>query len=227
MRNLVSAMGAAWILSTAIANAEDAAPSGTRLAQEGQPAESPAAESVEKATMPMESVRKEGAAVGESVGLRGGERYGLAGCGLGSMIFEPSAGFTQVFASTTNSTFGIQTFAITSGTSNCEPEPGEKSSAKAFVFANRSALAKDIARGKGETIASLTEIAGCRDARAVGQKLQKNFKVIFPSAKATDEQVSESVVEILRGDGLLACSALNPQPEVSRHAAERESQPKG
>ena len=45
--------------------------------------------------------------------------YGPAGCGLGSMIFEPDSGFTQVFAATTNGTSGNQTFGITSGTSNC------------------------------------------------------------------------------------------------------------
>src|SRR5262245_36738363 len=88
--------------------------------------------------------------------------YGPAGCGLGSLIFEPNSGFTQVFAATTNGTFGTQTFGITSGTSNCAGGGGGSASAKAFVETNRVALAKDIARGQGETIDSLSRLAGCR-----------------------------------------------------------------
>lgn len=43
--------------------------------------------------------------------------YNMAGCGLGSLIIKDD-GMVQIFASTTNGT-GVQTFGITSGTSNC------------------------------------------------------------------------------------------------------------
>src|SRR4051794_17383876 len=84
--------------------------------------------------------------------------YGSAGCGLGSLIFEPSSGFTQVFAATTNGTFGTQTFGISSGTSNCAGGGGGSASARAFVETNRVALVKDIARGSGETIDGLSKL---------------------------------------------------------------------
>src|SRR6476620_4123342 len=46
--------------------------------------------------------------------------YGMAGCGLGSLIFGPvNTPGAQILAATTNATFGSQTFGITSGTSNC------------------------------------------------------------------------------------------------------------
>src|SRR6266545_2071443 len=45
--------------------------------------------------------------------------YGLAGCGLGSMLIGSKPGIVQIFAATTNGSFGTQTFGITSGTSNC------------------------------------------------------------------------------------------------------------
>ena len=49
-------------------------------------------------------------------------KYGIAGCGLGSVLFGTSGG---VFAYTTNSSSGNQVFGITSGTSNCLPDrPG-------------------------------------------------------------------------------------------------------
>jgi hypothetical protein len=134
--------------------------------------------------------------------------YGSAGCGLGSMIFGPGNGFVQVFASTTNGSSGTQTFGISSGTSNCDKSGGGAENTKSFVATNRSALAKDIARGKGETITNLSALAGCGDAKAVGKKLQRKFKVIFPSSTVSDEIVGESVVEVLRSEQALSCSNL-------------------
>ncbi len=134
--------------------------------------------------------------------------YGSAGCGLGSLIFEPSTGFTQVFAATTNGTLGNQTFGITSGTSNCAGGSGGSASAKAFVETNRVALAKDIARGRGETIDGLSKLAGCRAPSAVGSSLQQRFDQIFTDASASDSDVGDHVIEALRSDASLACSAL-------------------
>src|SRR4051812_1818938 len=48
-----------------------------------------------------------------------GQGYGVAGCGLGSIVFGPKPGMIQIVAATLNGTGG-QTFAITSGTSNCD-----------------------------------------------------------------------------------------------------------
>jgi DUF3015 family protein len=135
--------------------------------------------------------------------------YGSAGCGLGSLIFEPSNGFTQVFAATTNGTLGNQTFGITSGTSNCAGGSGGSASAKAFVETNRVALAKDIARGRGETIDGLSRLAGCQaPSDAVGSSLQRRFDQIFTDASASDSDVGDHVIEALRSDAALACSAL-------------------
>lgn len=138
-----------------------------------------------------------------------GRGYGMAGCGLGSLIFEPNSGFTQVFAATTNGSFGTQTFGISSGTSNCTDAEGGSDSAKAFIETNRPAVAKDIARGQGETIDSLTRLAGCADARAVGAALQKNFDQVFPSAAMSDAEVGTSVVNALQADPSLHCRSLS------------------
>ena len=138
----------------------------------------------------------------------GGRKYGPAGCGLGSLIFEPDSGFTQIFAATTNGTSANQTFGISSGPSNCDDSGGGEESAKSFVQTNRAALAKDIARGKGETIATLSELAACGDARVVGKRLQKKFRAIFPSSKVSDQEVSNRVVDVLREDSALQCSNL-------------------
>ena len=146
--------------------------------------------------------------LGISSSVTHGNQYGPAGCGLGSLIFEPNSGFTQIFAATTNTTFGTQTFGITSGTSNCENTNGGSASAKAFVETNRGALAKDIARGNGESIAALSQLAGCPDASSVGRVLQRNFTRIFPDQSAADTDVSSAVVQVLRADATLDCKSL-------------------
>jgi hypothetical protein len=137
------------------------------------------------------------------------DTYGTAGCGLGSILFGDKPGIVQVLAATTNGLLGNQTFAITTGTSNCEDTAASAENTKAFIQANREAVAKDIARGAGETISSVATLAGCADAAAVGAALQKNFKSIFPSEQVSDIAVSESVVNTLQAHPELSCRSLS------------------
>lgn len=137
------------------------------------------------------------------------EGYGTAGCGLGSLLFGQKKGFVQIFAATTNSSFGTQTFGITTGTSNCKETGGGSASAQAFVQTNRQTFTKDAAKGQGETISSLSSLAGCQDAKAVGAVLQKDFKSIVPNANASDVEVSKSTVDTLKAHPELACRKLS------------------
>jgi hypothetical protein len=137
------------------------------------------------------------------------DTYGTAGCGLGSILFGNKPGIVQIFAATTNGISANQTFAITTGTSNCEDTASSAENTKAFVQANREAVAKDIARGSGETIASLSTLAGCADSAKVGATLQKSFKSIFPNEQVTDVAVSESVVSTLQSHAELSCRSLS------------------
>lgn len=136
------------------------------------------------------------------------DKYGTAGCGLGSMVFGNQKGIVQIFAATTNGLFGSQTFGITTGTSNCGDTGGGLASTKAFIETNREALAKDISRGQGETVKNLATLAGCSDAGAVGATLQKNFTSIFPSAAAPSDQVAGAIVDTLRSEKTLSCAKL-------------------
>ena len=141
----------------------------------------------------------------ENPAATGKATYGLAGCGLGSLLFGDQKGAIQILAATTNGTFGSQTFGITSGTSNCVESASTKTGARIFIEGNREALAKDAARGSGETITTLSAMAGCKDAKAVGVVLQKRFTQLFPGEKTPVEQVSENVLKELRADSSLAC----------------------
>ena len=121
-------------------------------------------------------------------------KYGSAGCGLGSMIFEgDQTWWKQVLAATTNGT-GFQTIAISLGTSNCDsPAPLKVGQAQAFVEANKVALANDIARGNGETIVGLSKVYGCNNSGEFGMALKSNYSSIFPSSDVTSDAITHNI----------------------------------
>jgi hypothetical protein len=138
--------------------------------------------------------------------IKGTGTYGTAGCGLGSLAFGNQRGGVQIFAATTNSLFGTQTFGMTSGTSNCGPSVFAMGT-KNFVEANREAVAKDISRGQGESIGALTVINGCQDSHGVGAALQRNFGAIFPSEQASSDEITKAILETLHSDPALGCKS--------------------
>jgi hypothetical protein len=140
----------------------------------------------------------------EKSAIKGTGAYGTAGCGLGSLAFGDTPGAIQIIASTTNTLFLTQTFGITTGTSNCGTGLFAMGT-KNFVEANREALAKDISRGEGEAIGALTLINACQNSHKVGAALQRNFKTIFPSESASNDDVTRAILETLHGDQTLGC----------------------
>ena len=120
--------------------------------------------------------------------------YGAAGCGLGSILFEgKNDKVSQVLAATTNGTSGNQTFGITTGTLNCDT--GRlRVSRTSFIEANKFALANDIARGEGETLAALSNLYGCQNVSSVSKGMKAEYGQIFdsanPSADVLDARIA-------------------------------------
>jgi hypothetical protein len=121
-------------------------------------------------------------------------KYGSAGCGLGSMLFEgDQTWWKQVLAATTNGT-GFQTIAISLGTSNCDsPAPLKVGQVEAYVEANKVALANDIARGNGETVVGLSNVYGCSNKMEFGKALKMNYKTIFNSASSSSKEITHNI----------------------------------
>jgi hypothetical protein len=131
-----------------------------------------------------------------------GQAQRNVGCGLGTMIFGDRAESTlfQVFAATTNGTFGNQTFGITSGTLECE-QPArfvKNERLNEFVHANLDDLAKDIASGRGEAVETLAELLSVpREKReSFYRSLQIHFAEIFPSANVEYAHVVDTIVRV-------------------------------
>ena len=138
---------------------------------------------------------------GRSAVAAGG--FGSAGCGLGSVIFGNQPGAVQIFAATTNGSFYSQTFGITSGTSNCEKQPKSFSNTRVheFVAANMDGLAGDIARGNGESLATLVELMEIApaDRPATYTKLQARFSTIFASEQVDAAEIIDRIATIILG----------------------------
>lgn len=117
--------------------------------------------------------------------------YGMAGCGLGSVLLS-SDGFIQIFAATTNGTSASQTFGITTGTSNCIRSGvvlADKEQ-EAFFEANFTELKRDVASGGGEYLSALTQLFSCEESASarVNEQAQKNYETVFPSESTTPRQ---------------------------------------
>lgn len=117
-----------------------------------------------------------------------GQGYGMAGCGLGSIVFGDQGGMVQIFAATTNGTSGNQTFGISSGTLNCG-ESGRSAKAEQFIQVNKVAIENDMARGQGETLTALSQVMECTNTNFPGD-LKTDYRQMFPTGGASAEQLS-------------------------------------
>ncbi len=138
--------------------------------------------------------------------VRGDGTYGMAGCGLGSMLFDNNTKVNQVLAATTNGTSGNQTFGISTGTSNCTENGLVKldKETEAYVEVNYDVLQNDIAQGQGETLAGLATLMGCQ-AQPFGQAMQANYASL---ASAENASVFLNNVQVTLAKQPTACETL-------------------
>ncbi len=132
--------------------------------------------------------------------------YGEAGCGLGSVVMGKDG--NQVLASTTNDTSGTQTFGISSGTSNCVDggTVAINREVPMFIEVNRIALAKDSARGQGETLAGLAQLMGCQE-HAFGHAMKANYDAIFVKTSMQPTAIRTGIENMVQKNHTQACGA--------------------
>ena len=132
--------------------------------------------------------------------LAAGQAARNTGCGLGTMLWGNKADgsvFSQSLQATTNGTFGNQTFGITSGTLGCE-QPTKVAANKRlmeFTTNNLDNLARDMARGHGESLATLAELMAVTPAQrpAFYATLQSHFGDIFTDGNVTSAAVLDRI----------------------------------
>src|SRR6185436_7247368 len=146
--------------------------------------------------------------------------YGMAGCGLGSLLFgNDNTTLMQILAATTNGTFGSQTFGITSGTSNCTSGGVVKAEREQAAFAevNFQDLKRNMASGGGEYLMSFSTLLDCEDAaKPVLFKLaQDKYEVIVPSEKTGPIDMVVALKAQIRADNRLA-NACSDERAIAR-----------
>lgn len=136
--------------------------------------------------------------------------YGDAGCGLGSVVFGNQGGLIQVVAATLNGT-GVQTFGITTGTSNCTKAGvvlADKEQ-EAFFESNMQSLQQDMVAGEGEYLSALLGMFSCDDDGSdekAAALAQDKFEQIFPSSTTNAKQALYSYKLLLSQEPSIAAA---------------------
>ncbi|MDA9556640.1 DUF3015 domain-containing protein [Vibrio sp.] len=131
------------------------------------------------------------------------------GCGLGTMIFDGKEGKPfKILGATTNGTSGNQTFGITFGTLGCDGtgKIDYKQKVAMFIDGNMDNLARDIARGEGQTLATLSEAWGIssEDKGTFNQLAKQNFVELYHSENVTSQDVLNNLNTIMSNDQTLS-----------------------
>jgi len=127
------------------------------------------------------------------------------GCGPGTQVWKGQSGIApKVLGATTNGSFGLQTFGITFGTLGCNQGGTVTAQERARVFAdaNLDRLARDVARGDGETLRALAHLMGVPEAEqaAFRSAAKQRFAEIFSGPDVTSVEVLAQLREILADD---------------------------
>ncbi|MBM9548991.1 DUF3015 domain-containing protein [Leptospira sp. 201903074] len=140
------------------------------------------------------------------------KKYGMAGCGLGTLIIQGNDK-TQILAATSNGIYGNQTFGITSGTSNCTADGVVKQDKvqELFITMNYDSLGQEMASGKGEKLESLGNLLGCSSdsLSRFGQVTKENYAKLI-TEDSTPASVLSAVKSEVKSDKILAksCSQI-------------------
>ncbi len=132
------------------------------------------------------------------------QAYGMAGCGLGSMIIKDN-NIMQIFAATTNNIYSTNTSAITSGTSNCTPggQAFNEQRQQIFVHVNYEALEHEMAVGTGSRLSAFAGLFGC-SSEAFSTAARKDYGSIF--ASNNPDTVLAAVRQMIAKDAQLSNS---------------------
>jgi len=130
------------------------------------------------------------------------------GCGLGTQLMAGQKGtLFKVLGATTNGTFGNQTFGITSGTLGCQQGGVVTADARLQMFAgaNMDNLARDMARGDGETLDAFAHLMKISDTDRghFFQFTQKHFADLFASDTTTAGEMLGNLKGLMARDQTL------------------------
>lgn len=137
------------------------------------------------------------------------------GCGLGKLAWAEYKGqkeiAPQVLMATTNG-IGMNTFAISTGTSGCTNDGKIMSEHKTTVFAslNFEALSAEMAQGQGEHLASLASLMGvpAEQHPAFFAMTQERYTSLIQAGEASPVALVKALNEGIAGHPVLAQASI-------------------
>ena len=138
------------------------------------------------------------------------------GCGLGKLAWQsyPNAKTkgSQVMMATTNA-FGMNTFAISTGTSGCTDDGKWWAKNKTTMFAewNSDALAQEMAQGGGEHLASLATLLGVPQDRhqAFFTMTQERYMALTQAGEVSAVAMIKAMNDAISANPVLVKVSLN------------------
>lgn len=135
--------------------------------------------------------------------------YGAAGCGFGGMLIKENKILPQIGAWFLN-WIGIQTFAITSGTSECGGIKGTmaQKDQEQFVNNNYDSLAKEMAMGEGEGLNTLSDLLGCpaEKRESFASYAKQNYPSLFKEETTAPAEMLTALKKGLSSEPVFASS---------------------
>ncbi len=132
-------------------------------------------------------------------------------CGWGNLLLEGQSGVgSHILATTTNGTSGNKTFGMTSGTNGCSTDGALTYGGASMISSIMDEFSEDVARGHGEALDAVAVMMGVEksDRDAFAKVVHDNFSTIFPHDKVTAQQVTDSLLTVMKSDVRLAKYAV-------------------
>jgi|SRR5579884_1346096 len=136
--------------------------------------------------------------------------YGAAGCGFGGSLIKENRILPQIGAWFLNSLLGNQTFAMTSGTSDCTGIKGVMAdkNQEQFVQENYGTLAKEMAVGQGEGLNTLSDLLGCpaEKRESFASFAKQNYPSLFKDETTAPTEMLAALKKGLSSEPVFASS---------------------
>lgn len=136
--------------------------------------------------------------------------YGAAGCGFGGLVIKDNSLLPQIGAWFLNGLYGNQTFAMTSGTSECgglKATMAQKDQEQ-FVQNNYESLAKEMAMGQGEGLNTLSDLLGCptEQRESFASYTKENYPSLFKEETTEPTEMLAALKKSLSSEPVFASS---------------------
>lgn len=131
--------------------------------------------------------------------------YGAAGCGFGGLVIKENRILPQIGAWFLNGLYWNNTFAMTSGTSECGgPKKGTmaEKDQEHFVKGNYDTLAKEMAVGEGEGLNTLSDLLGCpvEERETLASYIRQNYSSLIRDETTAPTEMLAALKQGLSGE---------------------------